>query len=71
MVIVPSENSVVVDLHVEQDTPAAVRILRAQTLSAGPILLTGLHWDLGHLQHNRGRLRCSTEAMEATTFTYT
>lgn len=37
------------DSHVVQDTPAAVRVTRAQTLGTCAVLLAGFHGNLGHL----------------------
>lgn len=41
------------DSHVVENTPAAVRITRAQTFCTCAVLLAGFHWDLGHLQSDR------------------
>lgn len=41
--------------HVVQNTPATVGITRAEALSTRTVLLTGLHWDLDHLDQKRGK----------------
>lgn len=38
------------DSHVMQDTPATVRVSRAQTLGTCGVLFTGLHRNLDHLE---------------------
>ncbi len=39
--------------HIMQDTPAAVWVPRAQTLSTGPVLLTWLNGNLGNLKAHK------------------
>lgn len=47
--------------HIMQDTPAAVWIPGAQTLSTGPILLARLDGNLGDLKANE-KVRCTQDA---------
>lgn len=42
-------------LHIVQDTPATVRVSRAQTRSTGSVLLAALDRDTGHLSEKHTR----------------
>lgn len=44
-------------LHIVQDTPATVRVSRAQTRSTGSVLLAALHRDTGHLSEKHTHAR--------------